>query len=104
MLVETVFGVPAEYRASVGNLKQLLKAAVSDLLPASIISRAKKGFSAPWDDWMEDEREWAKSKLRMTKDSLALNLDADPDWIGQGHRHWALLVLGEWADEYGIAF
>lgn len=102
VLVETVFGIPAEYRASVGNLKQLLKSAVSDLLPASIISRAKKGFSAPWDDWMEDEREWATSKLRMTKDSLGLNVDADPDSLSQGHRRWALLVLSEWANEYGI--
>jgi asparagine synthetase B (glutamine-hydrolysing) len=104
VLVETVFGIPARYRASVGNLKQLFKIAVRDLLPPTILTRAKKGFSVPWDAWMSDEREWVQQQLRVTMKSRAFDATASADLVAPGDQAWSLLVLGEWASQQGVAW
>ncbi len=46
-LVEFAFALPETVRYHQGRLKGLMKHAVRDLLPATIIDRPKKGFSAP---------------------------------------------------------
>jgi len=50
-LVEFSFSLPDEIRLPAGELKGLLKNAVRDMLPQSIISRGKKGFSVPERNW-----------------------------------------------------
>ncbi len=46
-LVEFAFTLPETVRYHKGRLKGLMKHAVGDLLPAAIIDRSKRGFSAP---------------------------------------------------------
>ena len=46
-LVEFAFALPETVVYHQGRLKGLMKHAVGDLLPAAIIDRPKKGFSAP---------------------------------------------------------
>jgi asparagine synthase (glutamine-hydrolysing) len=50
-LVEFVAGLGIEQRLRGGQLKALLKEAVADLLPASIIHRKKHGFNIPMSAW-----------------------------------------------------
>jgi asparagine synthase (glutamine-hydrolysing) len=54
-LIEWVSTLPIEVRLSGGELKGLLKEAVSPLLPESIIQRPKMGFGAPIDYWLRKE-------------------------------------------------
>jgi asparagine synthase (glutamine-hydrolysing) len=56
MLVEFTARIPKRelIRGMAG--KHVLKAAVSDLLPASIVHRKKMGFPTPWSQWLRDEQ------------------------------------------------
>jgi asparagine synthase (glutamine-hydrolysing) len=46
-LVDFAFGLPETVRYHRGRLKGLMRHAVADVLPAAIIGRSKRGFSAP---------------------------------------------------------
>jgi asparagine synthase (glutamine-hydrolysing) len=51
-LVETVVGLRKTYPFSdLEAPKQWLREAVSDLLPATVLARRKRGFSPPWRQW-----------------------------------------------------
>ena len=54
-LTEIAAGIPASSRIPNGQLKYLLKQAVSDLLPEEIINRKKRGFGAPLGAWFKNE-------------------------------------------------
>ena len=99
ILVQKIFGIPANIRVPDGPQKQLLKQSMSHLLPQPILQRPKKGFSAPWTRWMEKEREWAVSKLRSGGDRYLVEAELNgriPLW-GNGARIWALLLLQQWS-------
>jgi len=51
-LVEWAMGVPASMQIHGTAGKQILKKAVEDLLPRSIIYRQKLGFPTPWSGWL----------------------------------------------------
>ena len=52
-LVDRVVRLPGATRSPRGSPpKHLLRKAVADLLPAAVFTRAKKGFSLPFADWM----------------------------------------------------
>lgn len=51
-LVEFTARIPAEYSIQGLAGKSILKSAVEDLLPQSIIHREKLGFPTPWADWL----------------------------------------------------
>src|SRR6185295_11248283 len=50
-LVEFCAAFPVEYKIRRGETKYLLKAAMRDRLPASILQRPKMGFGVPIDQW-----------------------------------------------------
>jgi asparagine synthase (glutamine-hydrolysing) len=50
-LVELVAAMPAEWKLSGFTTKRVLREAVKDLLPESILSRPKMGFPVPFDQW-----------------------------------------------------
>lgn len=56
-LVELAAGLPAGLRIHDGKLKSLLKRALADVLPASILQRKKRGFGAPIGSWFKRELE-----------------------------------------------
>jgi asparagine synthase (glutamine-hydrolysing) len=51
-LVEFTASIPAKYATKGLEGKCILKAAVEDLLPHSIVHRKKMGFPTPWDYWL----------------------------------------------------
>ena len=51
-VVELAFGLPDRYRMRGLTGKRLLRAAVSDLLPPSVLRRPKKGFGIPVGAWL----------------------------------------------------
>jgi asparagine synthase (glutamine-hydrolysing) len=86
------------------SLKRVLKAAVADLLPKEITSRAKRGFGVPLDRWFrEDLRGYlgatlgaADARVKEHLDPAALaRLLAEHDSRERNHGHalWTLLTL-----------
>jgi asparagine synthase (glutamine-hydrolysing) len=55
-LVEFAAGIPSSYACKGLDGKQILKSAVEDLLPHSIIYRKKMGFPTPWSGWLAGEQ------------------------------------------------
>lgn len=55
-LVEFTATVPGQYSVAGIAGKFILKQAVADLLPKSIIYRKKMGFPTPWEHWLRGER------------------------------------------------
>ncbi len=50
-LVEYAFNLPDEFKLNPDNNKLVLRSAVSDLLPRSIVDRKKQGFGVPLAEW-----------------------------------------------------
>ena len=64
VLVEWAMQVPAGIEIHRMAGKQILKKAMEDLLPNSIIYRPKLGFPTPWSDWLAGPRlDWIESLL-----------------------------------------
>lgn len=51
-LVEFAFNIPQRLQLGALSGKRILKQAVQDLLPQSILYRTKLGFPTPWSGWL----------------------------------------------------
>ncbi|MDX2139544.1 MAG: asparagine synthase (glutamine-hydrolyzing) [Chloroflexota bacterium] len=51
-MVDLAFSLPLSYKLRGGDSKRLLKDAIRDLVPASILSRPKWGFNPPQSEWL----------------------------------------------------
>ena len=97
VLIENVFALPSQWRAPNGAKKHLFKQAVRDLLPEPIVSRSKKGFSAPWTVWLRSEQEWAERTLQSGSDGWLRAEVAQIPWLfDKGPCVLGLLVLHQW--------
>jgi len=96
--------LPPRLKARGLSLKRVLKAAVSDLLPAEILQRGKRGFGVPLDRWFrEDLRTYVSSTLgadgARVKDHLVSGAvdrmlrEHDSRARNHGHALWTLLTL-----------
>jgi asparagine synthase (glutamine-hydrolysing) len=54
-LVELAFQIPGRFKISGGSSKRILKQAVRDLLPVSVLRKPKHGFAVPLDPWFRGE-------------------------------------------------
>ncbi len=64
VLVEFAAAIPSRYLVHGLTGKQILKSAVRDLLPASIIDRPKMGFPTPWSAWLSGRwSDWVEQLL-----------------------------------------
>ena len=64
VLVEFAASIPSRYLVRGLTGKHILKSAVRDLLPASIIDRRKMGFPTPWSVWLAGSKsEWIERFL-----------------------------------------
>ncbi|HVQ31110.1 MAG TPA: asparagine synthase (glutamine-hydrolyzing) [Vicinamibacteria bacterium] len=106
-LVEFGASLPDRLRMRLGKGKLLLRRAMKDILPASILERGKMGFGAPLGAWFRsDLGPFVKDRLldprspiydylqkepvaRMVADHMAETADLSP-------RIWALLTLESW--------
>jgi len=71
VLVEWAMSVPANIQIHGTAGKRILKKAVEDLLPHSIIYRPKLGFPTPWSGWLAGEQLDAIQSLLLEPRSMA---------------------------------
>ena len=108
-LVEFAARVPDRLKIQGGVQKYLLKAALSDILPRSVLRRKKRGFPTPLTEWLRDPAaEPVLGRLRSRDGLLAEYFDlGEVDRLIQLHRTgredatdrlWRLLNLQIWGD------
>ena len=63
-VINFAFSLPAEYKIRDGKAKWVLKQALYQFVPESLIERPKMGFGVPLAEWLRGPlREWAESLL-----------------------------------------
>ncbi|MFI5071588.1 MAG: asparagine synthase (glutamine-hydrolyzing) [Terriglobales bacterium] len=70
VLVEFAANIPAKFQLRGMAGKHILKKAVEDLLPHSIIYRPKLGFPTPWSGWLAGEQLDAIEKMLLEPRSM----------------------------------
>jgi asparagine synthase (glutamine-hydrolysing) len=107
VLVEFAASIPAKYKIRGLAGKSILKSAVQDLLPASIIHRRKMGFPTPLRGWLVGPRLEDIERLLLGPRSLARGLfkpeglrrlfaEHRAHVVDHGDRLWRLLNLELW--------
>jgi asparagine synthase (glutamine-hydrolysing) len=107
VLVEFTARIPAKYSIRGLNGKQILKSAMENLLPNSIVHRQKMGFPTPWEYWLAgsqlDDLEAMLLEPRTLERGLierdaVLRLFAEhrSGHRDNGNRIWRLLNLEIW--------
>jgi asparagine synthase (glutamine-hydrolysing) len=107
--VEFAARIPDRLKICGRTQKHILKAAVSDLLPRSIVHRKKMGFPTPLAKWLRDPRaEPLYARLRAPDGLLAAHLDMrQVDALIDRHRSgredatdriWRLMNFQLWGD------
>jgi asparagine synthase (glutamine-hydrolysing) len=106
-LVEFTARIPEKYSIAGMAGKFILKEAVQDLLPPSIVYRKKMGFPTPWDFWLAGPQLNDLEKLLLEPRSLERGL-LRPEAVRRlfaehrgksrdhGNRIWRLLNLETW--------
>ena len=79
--------------------KVLLRDAYRGLLPAEVLGRAKRGFGAPIETWLD-------GPLRdLARDAIPCPLlEADGQRSLNGQRRWMVLALSLWARQWGATW
>lgn len=110
-VVEFAFSLPDSYRMRGLTGKRILRDAVRDLVPASVLGRPKKGFGMPVASWLMDslrplaEDMLSKDRLERTgwfrADTVARLLREHHDGrMDHRKRLWTLLVFELWRDHH----
>lgn len=73
-LVEFALTIPRKYSVKGMTGKLILKDAVRDILPESIIHRKKMGFPTPWERWLSGPQSATIEELLLAPRSLARGL------------------------------
>ncbi len=110
-VVQYAFSIPPSLKLKNGTEKYILKMAVKDRLPPSIIKRKKQGFGTPLKDWIIEDR--LKDKIleifyentlindlfkKEKMEKIAKNLKNNNNYrIGI---IWNIFTLGLWYDVY----
>ncbi len=106
-VVELSFAIPPVFKVEGANEKAVLKRAVADLLPPSILARPKSGMMVPVQRWFKGELRRYAADMLLGRRALTrpyLNERTVRDWLAfQGQlwpRHgvklWLLLTLEVW--------
>ena len=110
-VMEFVATIPFEYKLKDGVSKWILREAVRDLLPPSILGRGKQGFGVPLTHWfgaefgrlarevLEDPRARGRGWLDPAAVRAVLATPDSGDG-GQVRQVWALVCLELWAQTY----
>ena len=111
-IVEASFAIPPEFKQAGAVEKAILKRAVADLLPETILNRPKSGMLVPVQGWFrKDLRRMAKSLLldRRARIKPYIRQSVVKEWLdykgGLWPRHgvklWLILTLEIWLRENG---
>lgn len=107
-LIELTATVPSDVKFKDGAMKQLLRHAMRDRLPPSVLGREDKmGFPVPLSEWLQGPlRTWAHDVLStgaargrelIDNAQVVRKLSAEPRY---GRRTWGLLCLELWQQEF----
>jgi asparagine synthase (glutamine-hydrolysing) len=110
-LAEFLFTLPGSWKLNSGIPKPLLVRATGGLLPDTVVRRAKRGFTLPFEHWLRDEM---RPELEKTLGTAPCGPLADilrPDAIRNvwnrflagktsWSRPWALFVLQRWCEAH----
>ena len=107
ILVEFAASVPARFKIRGMSGKLILKSAVKDLLPPSIIHRRKMGFPTPLAKWILGPQLETLEKMLLSPRSLRRGLfrpeavrrlfaEHRANWRDHSDRIWRLLNLEIW--------
>ena len=103
--------LPLEYKLKGKNGKYILKKAVEDLLPPTILNRPKKGFGIPVAEWLKGRLNPLMHDLLATERLKSQGL-FDPVYVqklihehetGRASHHkqlWTLLIFQLWSDNF----
>jgi len=111
-VVDFLSTVPPEFKARPGKTKVLLRDALRDRLPGSILREKKKGFTPPLSVWLKSGlHDWALEVLtsrafadmNMVVPSAAIGYLRDHQRGKADHNRflWSCVMLGLWAEEWG---
>ncbi|MFN5952539.1 MAG: asparagine synthase (glutamine-hydrolyzing) [Dolichospermum sp.] len=89
-LLETVAPIPSNIRLAQG--KKLLTQAITEI-PDWVINRPKKGFSFPFENWMNSEFGDYFDNVHQNL-NIPLNIPLNP-W----YRRWSLAILNHWWEQ-----
>jgi asparagine synthase (glutamine-hydrolysing) len=106
-VIETAMRIPARRRIGLRQVKPVLRATFSDLLPPAIFARPKRGFGAPLAAWFRtglselfvDEVLAADARSRELIDTAALRTAWREHQAGlqdYGGLFWTVLTLERW--------
>lgn len=110
-VMELAFSMPGHLKIRNGERKWILKKAMADLLPSSILNRKKEGFSIPMKNWLRRELQPLMRDL-LAPDRVARRGLFDPGVVQQlmddhvegkeNHAHtlFPLMVFERWAAEH----
>ncbi|MCC7454898.1 MAG: asparagine synthase (glutamine-hydrolyzing) [Crocinitomix sp.] len=94
-IVEFANSLPFSYKVNNQGGKQLLKAAFSDLLPASVFNRPKKGFEIPLKDWLGETLDAIFEGELFTKEYLARQGQFEWEYIQTLRKNWQKSSFGD---------
>jgi len=110
-LMELAFSMPGHLKIRNGERKWILKRAMKDVLPLSILNRKKEGFSIPMKNWLRTDLQPLMRDL-LSRDRVARRGLFNPDMVEQlmldhiaGHENHAhtlfpLIVFERWAEAH----
>ena len=110
-LMELAFSMPGHLKIRNGERKWILKQAMKDVLPGSILNRRKEGFSIPMKNWLRRELQPLMRELlsparvarRGLFDPAVITELMDAHTAGkENHAHtlFPLMVFERWADAH----
>ncbi|NEP79028.1 MAG: hypothetical protein F6K39_13160 [Okeania sp. SIO3B3] len=99
--------IPSEYKLSGADEKAVLKRAVADLLPETILTRPKSGMMVPVNFWFRQKWQRRTRNLLLSKKAAIapyFNQDLIKDWLNYrgdtwkryGIKLWLLVSLEIW--------
>jgi asparagine synthase (glutamine-hydrolysing) len=109
--MELAFSMPGHLKIRNGERKWILKQAMRELLPPSILGRRKEGFSIPMKNWLRRELQPLMRSL-LTPDRVAARGLFDPAEVAriidahvagrENHAHtlFPLMVFERWCDAH----
>ncbi|HEX5870671.1 MAG TPA: asparagine synthase C-terminal domain-containing protein, partial [Longimicrobium sp.] len=104
-VIDASFAIPPEHKLAGTVEKAVLKAAVSDLLPAEVVHRPKSGMLVPVQAWFQGElRPYARAMLldRNARTRPYLDPRTVKEWLDtpkvpkRGVKLWLLLTMEVW--------
>jgi asparagine synthase (glutamine-hydrolysing) len=110
-LMELAFSMPGHLKIRNGERKWILKQAMKDVLPDTILNRKKEGFSIPMKNWLRKELQPLMRDL-LSRDRINRRGQFDPDVVEklmdehtegrENHAHtlFPLMVFERWAEEH----